>query len=170
MSLTTLLSCAILLGACASQAESAPEAPPSGKARAPVALSLGWAPPTLSLTVRATAPIPRAVARFTLPPGATTGAPTEHELGAMAEGETRVVAIPVVLTGGRVTIAAGVDCHLASGVKLYEVTTLDLGPDRPELVPDGPGSGIVPGTAPRPGRDLTHHGLRAEPARRRPAP
>ena len=167
MSLTTLLSCAILLGACASQAEPAPpvDAPSSGKVRAPVELTLRWAAPTVSLTVRATAPIPRAVARIILPPGATTGAPTEHELGAMAEGETRVVAIPLALSGAAVTIAAGVDCHLASGVKLYAVTTLDLAPDRPELVPDG--RGLTPGTAPRPERDLTRHGLRAEPARRR---
>lgn len=158
--------------ACASRTDEGPSRPaaapptvepardPGKKVRAPVALTLTPAgtPDALTLTLRveATADIPHAVARFTLPEGvALVSGPLEQELGALARGGVRVVSI-VVRTprGGAPMIAAGVDCHLSAGVKLYGVTHLEL--TRPTLTP-GPSERVLEGD-----------GIRARPARPRP--
>ncbi|MCC6624991.1 MAG: hypothetical protein IT385_27335 [Deltaproteobacteria bacterium] len=133
--------------------------PADHKVRAPVELALTaeGARDALSLTlaVRATADVPRAVARFTLPDGVTLVAGAlEHELGARARGsETRVSVVVRVPADLAVTMFAGVDCHLSPGVKLYGVTRLTLG--APIVEP------------PVPDRIIPRDGLRATPARPR---
>jgi len=159
------------LAACASGAEeprrdpvaeerAPPETGPADrKVRAPVELRLsaegGRDALTLSLTARATADIPRAVARFTLPEGVTLASGAlEQELGALGSGAAATVSVVVRARGDRpTTIFAGVDCHLSRGVKLYGVTRLEL------PVPDA--------APPLPERVLLRDGVRASPARPR---
>lgn len=171
--LPSLLSCLALAGpACASHSEDARtasvEAPPvvaapedGKKARAPVELALSASGTrdalTLSLAVRATGDIARAVSRFTLPDGVVlvSGA-LEQELGPRAAGSeaTASIVVRAPATGSPI-VFAGVDCHLSRGVKLYGVTQITLAPDGP-----GPDDVRV--------RGLDHDALRATPARPRP--
>ena len=139
--------------------ETAPvETAPTGgkKVRAPVELALTASGArdalTLSLHVKATADIPRAVGRFVLPERVVlVSGSLEQELGALERGAERTLLILVRAPNpGAQMFAAGVDCHLSPGVKLYGVTQVTLAAALPE-----------------PGRDkvLDGEGLRASPAR-----
>ncbi len=126
------------------------------KVRAPVELALSASGSrdalTLSLRIKATADIPRAVGRFVLPAHVVpVSGSLEQELGALARGAERTMTIVVRAPAADTQmIAAGVDCHLSEGVKLYGVTQLTLDAALPE-----------------PGRDRVLDGgdVRASPAR-----
>lgn len=120
------------------------EAPPTEtaladgkKVRAPVELALAASGArdalTLTLTIKATADIPRAVSRFVLPDGVVpVSGELEQELGALARGAERTASIVVrAPPSGTAIIAAGVDCHLSHGVKLYGVAHLTLDATQP---------------------------------------
>jgi len=134
------------------------DAAPADKPRAPVALFLTAGGQrdalTLTLVVRATADIPRAVARFTLPADVevVSGA-LEQDLGARPAGSETTVTLVVAAPATTAVLFAGVDCHLTSGVKLYGVTELTLAAPKP---PGRDGVGPSP------------DGVRATPARPRP--
>lgn len=83
----------------------------------------------LTLTVKARADIPRAVARFVVPADVTVlDGKTEHELGALGDGQSRTFEITVAAPAqGSHRIAAGLDVHLTPGVKLYKGATVMLG-------------------------------------------
>jgi hypothetical protein len=154
----TLRPPALLLLVCLlapSRAEAHPEAP--GQAKAPVALTLSAAPSgdtlTLSLTIEATADIPRAVARFALPKGLTPlSGPASRELGPLAGGERVTASLRVrqLTKGEQQQVFAGVDCHMASGVRLHAAASW----------PPAVSSKVSP--------ERPRAGLRATPARRRP--
>lgn len=142
-----LAGCVIALGAWPACASNASEAPPpqSGKTGAPVVLALASSAPfgeaDVTLSVRAGADIPRAVARFVLPPGVMLVAGAlEQELGSLARDELRAVVIRVQIPArGRFMLAAGVDCHLGERMKLHgSITTTvgapEVGPTVPERV------------------------------------
>ena len=128
---------------------------PTTKVRAPVELALTAAGPhdalVLMLRIRATADIPRAVARFTLPAGVVMVAgQLEQDLGPLVQDAVATVTITVrVPPEARPMLVAGVDCHLSPGVKLYGVTQLTLGATLPN-----PDSGV---------RLLKHDAVRASP-------
>jgi hypothetical protein len=172
--MTRRLTCALslLLGlagaqaSCASRGDDEPREPAAaaaleengGKARAPVELELvACGSPdalTLTLRVRTTNAIPRAVARFVLPDGVVVvSGEVEQELGALSDGETREASIVVRAPAARAVLGGGVDCHMHPGVKLYRATQLELGVEVPTPDPRRPG--------------LEREGLRATPARPR---
>lgn len=130
---------AALEPATATPAEPEAAAPPAkgNKTMAPVDVDLrtdATADRTrLTLTVTARADIPRAVARFVVPADVTVlDGKTEHELGALGDGQSRTLEITVAVPAqGSHRIAAGLDVHLTRGVKLYKGATVQLGTPAP---------------------------------------
>ncbi len=129
-------------------------------AKAPVVLAMTGTPDgetlTLTLTVGATAFIPRAVARFVLPKGVTpSSGASEQDLGALAAGARVTARLTVRQAPGEAppTIFAGVDCQMASGVRLHAATTWPT---------------TTPKTTARPAGLKRLDGARATPARPRP--
>ena len=152
---------ALLLAACVSDAPPRPaetvtgELPQSAaepreahgsKVSAPVQVDLSYTilpafgQLQVTLAISATSDVPRAVARVVLPPGATlVSGKLEEDLGPLAAGEQRTlfVAIEAPPSG---TLAAGVDCHMTSTVKLHRAASLELGPkakDPTEVIDGG---------------------------------
>lgn len=115
---------------------SAPEpAPLSGKAQAPVAVRLAALAATkaghytATLSVQALSDIPRAVARIVLPEGVKlVEGKLERDLGALAKSTNMELVVTLkVPEGGAFVLAGGVDCHMASGVKLHGGTLFTVG-------------------------------------------
>lgn len=138
-----------LAGACASHddgVEVVPDKPAPEKLQAPVELTLAATANggqyDVKLTVKATAAIPSAQARFVPPAGARLASgKLEQDLGPLAAGDERQVAIRIQLPDTFAgNIAAGVDCHMSAGVQLHKGTVVVLGTpatDPGRVTPDG---------------------------------
>jgi hypothetical protein len=117
------------------QASSVPPKPVSAKKKlsAPAEARLSTSGATgevqVILTVRATADIPRAVARFVVPEGVLiTGGEREKDLGPLAKGDERQLRLTLsVPSAGSFVIAGGIDLHLSSGVRLHVGDAVRLG-------------------------------------------
>ncbi|MEL6184345.1 MAG: hypothetical protein AAFU79_06955 [Myxococcota bacterium] len=167
---------ALLAAACATetqpgQAEVAPATPSPeptstpasagpagvGKAEAPVRIDLDAAPTgkkgqyRVTLEITALRAVPRGVVRLVVPEGVTLiEGQVERDLGVLAkDAETKLVVTVQAPESGNFVLAGGVDCHMASGVKLHRGAVFTVGEARapaekvgPDAVPDAELGGV----------------------------
>jgi hypothetical protein len=82
-----------------------------------------------TLTMRATANIPRCVGRFVVPTGVTvTAGDREKDWGPVASGEQRQLQLTLLVPAqGSFVLAAGMDLYLSSGIRLHQGDAVQLG-------------------------------------------
>lgn len=120
-------------GAATSAEPTAPTDAPQIKLSAPAEVHLttsgtsGQVQATLSM--RATADIPRCVGRFVVPAGVTvTAGDREKDWGPVASGEQKQLQLTLLVPAqGTFVLAGGMDLYLSSGVRLHQGDAVQLG-------------------------------------------
>ena len=82
-----------------------------------------------TLSMRATADIPRCVGRFVVPAGVTvTAGDREKDWGPVASGEQKQLRLTLLVPAqGSFVLAGGMDLYLSSGVRLHQGDAVQLG-------------------------------------------
>ena len=106
---------------------------PQGKLHAPAEVHLTTSGTRgqvqATLTLRATADIPRCVGRFVVPAGVTvTAGDQEKDWGPVASGEQKQLQLTLLVPAqGSFVLAGGMDLYLSSGIRLHQGDAVQLG-------------------------------------------